>query len=129
MSISELAEAFGMRPSALRYYERLGLLAPAGRSSGRRLYDKVAENRLAFIVSARASGFTLAEIGGLIAAASKGTAPGKLWREAAKLKRHRIDREITRLQATRRSLDRKGACRCRTIRACERRLARELRVS
>ena len=115
MIISELAEAFGMRPSALRFYERIGILSPAGRISGRRRYDEASERRLAFILSARESGFTLSEIKELISAASQGTAPRRLWRGAAAVKRIRLEKEIQRLRAAQQSLEQKTACRCKTF--------------
>jgi MerR family transcriptional regulator, redox-sensitive transcriptional activator SoxR len=125
MTIGELAKAFAVRPSTLRFYERIGILAPAGRISGKRQYDRAAEDRLAFILSARASGFTLTEIKGLISAAAQGNSPRRLWRGAAATKRVRVEKEIRRLRAVQKSLERKAACRCKTLRDCERLLARE----
>lgn len=127
MSISDLAKAFGVRPSTLRFYERVGLLSPAGRISGRRQYDETAERRLAFILSGRESGFTLSEIKELISASLNGASPRRLWPRAAQVKRLRLEKEMGKLREALRSLDRKAACRCRTLRDCERRLARERR--
>lgn len=125
MIISELARAFGVRPSTLRYYERVGILAPAGRVAGRRQYDDAAQQRLALILSAKESGFTLVEIKRLISSAERGTSPRVLWRSAAATKRMRLAREIEKLKAMQESLDRKAACRCRAISDCEAILARE----
>lgn len=125
MTISELAGAFGVRPSTLRYYERIGILSPAGRVSGRRQYDNEAQQRLALILSARESGLTLKEIKRLISAASAGTAPRDLWRNAAATKRVRLEQEFRKLRSVQRSLERKAACRCKTLRDCERLLANE----
>lgn len=58
MTIGELAKGFRVRPTTLRFYERGGQLAPAGRVSGQRRYDRAAEGRLAFILSSKESGFT-----------------------------------------------------------------------
>ena len=127
MSISELAKAFGVRPSTLRFYERVGLLSPAGRISGKRRYDEAAERRLAFILSGRESGFTLSEIKELISASLNGSSPRRLWPRAAQVKRLRLEKEMGRLREALRSLDRKAACQCRTLRDCERKLARERR--
>lgn len=129
MIISELARSFGIRSSALRFYERIGILSPAGRVSGIRRYDKVSERRLAFIISARDSGFTLTEIKRLISAASQGTSPRRLWRDAAAVKRIHLAKEIQTLQEVRQSLEEKTACRCKTLRDCERLLARKRRVT
>lgn len=125
MTIGALAKNFGVQPSTLRFYERIGLLAPAGRISGKRQYDKASENRLAFILSGRDSGFTLAEIKRLIAASSNGIPPRQLWPHAAKVKRLRIEKEIARLRLVQRSLERKAACRCKTLKECESRLAHQ----
>lgn len=127
MSISELAKGFGVRPSTLRFYERVGLLIPAGRISGRRRYDETAERRLAFILSSRESGFTLSEIKELISSSLNGTSPRRLWPRAAQVKRLRLEKEIDKLREALRSLDRKSACQCRTLRECERKLAKERR--
>ncbi len=63
MTIGRAAETLGLPISTLRYYEREGLVAPADRSrSGYRLYDESAIERLAFIRSAQAVGFTLEDI-------------------------------------------------------------------
>jgi len=127
MNIGELAKAFAVRASTLRFYERIGILAPTGRVSGRRQYDTAAAQRLSFILSARESGFALKEIKGFISAASQGVSPRHLWRSAAATKRVRVEQEIQRLRTVQESLKRKAACRCKTLRDCERMLAQGLR--
>jgi len=63
MTIGRAAETLGVPVSTLRYYEREGLVTPPERSSsGYRLYDQAAVERLAFIRSAQAVGFTLEDI-------------------------------------------------------------------
>ncbi|MFE5677747.1 MerR family transcriptional regulator [Streptomyces erythrochromogenes] len=69
LDIAEVAAATGVAPSALRYYERLGLLAPEGRHGLRRTYRPEAVDRVALILAARASGFSLAELKELLEAA------------------------------------------------------------
>lgn len=39
LSISKVAKQIGLRPSAIRYYEHIGILPPARRVSGQRRYD------------------------------------------------------------------------------------------
>lgn len=52
----------------IRYYERIGLIAPANRTSGNyRVYDDSAIETLRFIGRARAMGFSLEEVGRLLA--------------------------------------------------------------
>ena len=62
LTIGELAHRAGLATSAIRYYERVGLLPTAERVSGQRRYREDALARLAFIDAAQHAGFTLAEI-------------------------------------------------------------------
>ncbi len=67
-TIGKLAGAEGVAAETLRYYERLGLLRPEARTeAGYRLYGEEARRRLRFIRRAQALGFTLSEIGELLA--------------------------------------------------------------
>jgi len=68
LRIQEVAAETGLTPRAIRYYEELGLLAPAARSDGAyRLYDAEDLDRLRFIRGLRDdAGFSLAEIGQLL---------------------------------------------------------------
>ncbi len=66
-TIGELARAAGVPTSTVRFYERAGLLKPAGRTaSNYRFYDHEAVDRLRFIKAAQASGFTLGDIRALL---------------------------------------------------------------
>ena len=68
MTIGQTADAVGVATSALRYYEREGLLKPVGRSiSGYRLYDPTAVEQLRFIRTAQSVGFSLEDIKALLA--------------------------------------------------------------
>jgi MerR family mercuric resistance operon transcriptional regulator len=68
MRIGEVAAQAEVNPQTLRYYERVGLLpAPERRSSGYRAYDTQTVRRVRFIKRAQELGFTLAEIGELLA--------------------------------------------------------------
>ena len=68
LRIQEVAAALGLTTRTIRYYEEVGLLAPAGRSGGDyRLYDADDVERLRFIKGLRDdAGFSLAEIGRLL---------------------------------------------------------------
>ena len=68
LRIQEVAADTGLTPRAIRYYEELGLLAPAARSDGAyRLYDTEDLDRLRFIRGLRDdAGFSLAQIGQLL---------------------------------------------------------------
>ncbi|OYV39284.1 MAG: heavy metal-responsive transcriptional regulator [Thiomonas sp. 20-64-5] len=68
LTIVELAQRAGLGAETLRYYERLGLLAPACRTaSGYRQYAPEAMEQLDFIRRAQALGFSLAQIAELLA--------------------------------------------------------------
>jgi MerR family transcriptional regulator, Zn(II)-responsive regulator of zntA len=63
LRIGELATESGLSRDTLRYYERLGLLAPALRTAGNfRAYEPTALDRLRFIKTAQSHGLSLREI-------------------------------------------------------------------
>jgi DNA-binding transcriptional MerR regulator len=66
-TIGQIAHAAGVPPSTVRYYERIGLLSPEGRTAGNyRLYGPEALARLRFIRAAQGTGFTLEHITALL---------------------------------------------------------------
>ncbi|MFK0247809.1 MerR family transcriptional regulator [Amycolatopsis azurea] len=77
LDIGELAELAKMQTSALRFYEREGLLAPAGRSSGRRVFDEHGLLQLAAIDFWQEAGFTIKEIAELLNGSSTNMADAK----------------------------------------------------
>ncbi len=62
MDISEVAKRTGVSPSALRYYEKRGLIASVGRSGARRVFAPDVQERLALIALGRSAGLSLDEI-------------------------------------------------------------------
>jgi DNA-binding transcriptional MerR regulator len=116
LSISDVAAASGLRPSALRYYEEAGLISPAGRRGGRRIYRPDVLSRLALVALAQEVGFTVREIAALLG----GHANGKeRWREMTERKLGEIDLQMERLQAMKRLLRAAAACECSGVDACE----------
>jgi DNA-binding transcriptional MerR regulator len=76
MRIGELATTLGLNPKTIRYYEEIGLLPPPPRSpAGYRQYSAVDGERLRFIAKAKAIGFTLREIGEILARRDGGVEP------------------------------------------------------
>lgn len=111
-TIGAFARAAGVSPSAVRFYERAGLIAPRQRSAaGYRLYDEVAARRLTFILRAKDLGFSLAEIRELLGLrVAGGRSCGEVKRQAEK-KIARVDRQLAELARMRRALrDLAGQC-------------------
>jgi MerR family transcriptional regulator, redox-sensitive transcriptional activator SoxR len=113
MRIGELARKSGFRASAIRFYERVGVLPPALRHNGQRRYGANAELHLSVIAFARKAGFTLEDIRSLFHGFDGATPPSRRWR---KLSRNRID-EIETLIAQLRGMEKllKGCSRCRCV--------------
>ncbi len=77
-TIGQLAKEANVPTSTVRYYERVGLLQPDGRSSGNyRVYGPAALKRLRFIRAAQATGFTLDDVTALLSFRDGTTAPCK----------------------------------------------------
>ncbi|MER7367515.1 MerR family transcriptional regulator [Nonomuraea wenchangensis] len=68
LDIAEVAQWAGLAPSALRFYEKKGLIASAGRNGLRRTYHPDVLERLELITCAREAGFSVAEIDRFLAA-------------------------------------------------------------
>jgi DNA-binding transcriptional MerR regulator len=116
LSISDVADASGLRPSALRYYEEAGLITPAGRRGGRRIYRPEVLSRLGLVALAQEVGFTVPEIAALLGGHANGE---ERWREMAERKLGEIDLQMERLQAMKRLLRAAAACECSRVDACE----------
>jgi DNA-binding transcriptional MerR regulator len=89
MTIGQLAKASGVKTDTVRYYETLKLIEPAGRtSSGYRVYDETAVDRIAFIRRSKSLGFKLSEISSLLELQTSQTASCEdmLHRTKAKIK-------------------------------------------
>lgn len=91
ISISQVTEETGVRPSTLRYYEEIGLLSPTRRVSGRRHYDESVLQRLALIQTGQQAGFTLAEVGILLNKVLVSESGGAGWQELIERKLKEMD--------------------------------------
>jgi MerR family transcriptional regulator, mercuric resistance operon regulatory protein len=98
LTIGGLAQRAGVNVETVRYYERRGLLIQPNQT-GRRRYTEQSVNRLALIRRAKHLGFTLAEIGELLDAASGPTAEDIL--NAAHTKLKQVEAGLRELQALR----------------------------
>lgn len=118
LAIGDLARQVGMRPSALRYYESLGLLPPARRVGGRRVFPAAAVRRIALIRMAQRARFTLAEIRQLI-----DTAPDRgvtrQWRALAERKIPELDQVVRETRALRDAVAGCLECGCMDFDSCQ----------
>lgn len=117
-SIGELGSKAGLNASAIRYYERIGLLPEAHRVSGKRRYDQSALARLAVIDIAQRAGFTLAETRILLTGFPHKATPSQRWRALAQRKLSEVEALITRANAMKRLLQEGIACGCTSLDDC-----------
>jgi MerR family redox-sensitive transcriptional activator SoxR len=118
LSISEVARQVGIRPSAIRYYEQIGIFPPAQRVSGQRRYDVTALHRLVVIQRARQTGFSLNEIKQLFFGFRAGTPPSVRWQKLKSRKVVELDAMLEHIQTMRALLEQQGKCRCTALEEC-----------
>ena len=117
-SIGEVASKAGLRTSAIRYYERVGLLPPADRRNGRRRYDDSVLRRLAVIHLSQQAGFTIAESKTLLDGFELSTPPSRRWRKMAGRKLDEVEERIERAREMKRLLEVLLQCECPTLDDC-----------
>lgn len=118
MSISQVARQIGIRASAIRYYEQIGILRPAQRVSGQRRYDRTALYRLAIVQRARQTGFSLGEIRELFFGFHERTPISQRWQKMSKQKLGELDVMIREIKSMQELLLRIQGCRCNAIEQC-----------
>lgn len=119
LTVSEVARRSGFAPSALRYYERLGLLRAARSLGGQRRYERSVLRRLAFIRAARTVGLSLEEVTAALAGLPDGRTPTRAdWARLSRGWRSRLDDQIAGLTALRDGLDSCIGCGCLSLARC-----------
>jgi len=106
LTIGEVGTRVGLATSAIRYYERRGLVQADMRVSGQRRYRSETVRRLVFIGMLQDAGLDLDEIDGVLHASEVGA-----WKAIARRRLAALDAEIERLQRARAYLE--GALLCR----------------
>ncbi len=102
MRIGELSEATGLSTKAIRYYEEAGLIPePPRTSSGYRDYTEDWADRIRFIRTAQSAGFTLGEIGQILAHSDRGERPCEAVTEIIAARIAEIDRKVDALATIR----------------------------
>ena len=118
LTISEVAKQAGVRASAIRYYESVGLLPLPQRMSGQRRYDADILRRLAFIQAAQAVGLSVAEMRTLLNELDGDAPLSARWQSLAKRKLAEVDTLIQRAQSMRRMLVQGLHCGCPDLEQC-----------
>ncbi|MET8003181.1 MerR family transcriptional regulator [Nonomuraea glycinis] len=106
LDIAEVSQRSGLAPSALRFYERKGLITPDGRNGLRRAYQAETLSRLTLITCARDAGFTLAEIAAFLRAGPSDT----VLRERMAAKEREVSERVNQLTRLRDSLRHAAVC-------------------
>jgi MerR family transcriptional regulator, redox-sensitive transcriptional activator SoxR len=123
MKIGELARRAGLNASAIRYYEKTGLLAPPHRSAGQRRYAADALDRVLLIRFAADMGFTLAEIQLFLSGLRDNAPVGPRWRKLARRKIVLVEESIRRSRRLKSLLEHLLHCRCASLKLCVHRLS------
>jgi MerR family redox-sensitive transcriptional activator SoxR len=119
LTIGEVSHRSGFPPSALRFYEREGLLRTTRTSGGQRRYERSVLRRLAFIRAARTLGVPLDEVRDGLDRLPDGRTPTKAdWTRLSKAWRGRLDEQIDALVALRDGLDSCIGCGCLSLARC-----------
>ena len=118
LTISEVARQAGIRASAIRYYESVGLLAPTRRVSGQRRYHAEVLRRLAFIQAAQAVGFSIADMQTLLRELDGDEPLSTRWQSMAQQKLVEVNALIRQAQTMKRMLENGLHCSCPNLDEC-----------
>lgn len=119
LSIGEVAERAGLATSALRFYERLGLICAERSAGGQRRYGRDVLRRVALIRVAQRVGLSLGEIREALAGLPAGRAPTKSdWSQLSRAWRAQLEERICLLEGLRDQLSSCIGCGCLSLRTC-----------
>jgi MerR family redox-sensitive transcriptional activator SoxR len=119
LTVSEVAHRSGFAASALRFYEREGLLSATRTSGGQRRYQRNVLRRLAFIRAARNVGLSLEEVAAALATLPDRRNPTRAdWTRLSRSWRGRLDDQIAALTKLRDGLDSCIGCGCLSLKTC-----------
>lgn len=119
LTIGETAARSGVRTSALRYYESLGLIASQRTAGDQRRYARETLRRIAVIRAAQLLGLTLREIRVALNELPQGrTSDRHDWQRLSQSWRGSLDQRIADLQALRDRLSRCIGCGCLSLESC-----------
>jgi MerR family redox-sensitive transcriptional activator SoxR len=118
ITIGEVARRTNVRASAIRYYERVGLLPEPVRVHGRRRYEQEVIDQLSLIKGSKRAGFTLREIRVLLHGFPAEVGAAERWRTLASEKLVEVHGLITQLGEIRARLKTALRCECSSLGEC-----------
>jgi MerR family redox-sensitive transcriptional activator SoxR len=119
LTIGELAGRTGIAPSALRFYETVGLVSSHRTDGNQRRYERATIRRIAFIQAGKAAGIPLAQIEAALSTLPQGRAPTRRdWERLSQRWRGELDRRIATLAALRDRLTTCIGCGCLSLDTC-----------
>jgi MerR family transcriptional regulator, redox-sensitive transcriptional activator SoxR len=119
LTVGEVAHRSGFAASAIRFYDKEGLITATRTSGGQRRFERSMLRRLAFIRAARNVGLTLDEIATALDTLPDSRTPTRAdWARLSKDWRARLDDQIAGLIALRDSLDSCIGCGCLSLKRC-----------
>jgi MerR family transcriptional regulator, redox-sensitive transcriptional activator SoxR len=119
LTVGEIARRSGFAESAVRYYEKLGLVSAGRTAGGQRRFERSTLRRLAFIRAARNVGLSLNEVAEALSSLPAGRTPTRAdWSRLSRGWRRRLDDQIEALTALRDGLDSCIGCGCLSLQRC-----------
>ena len=119
LTVSQVAARSGFAASALRFYEREGLIAAHRTTGHQRRYERIVLRRLAFIRAARNVGLSLDEIRQELTHLPDNRAPTPAdWRRISRSWQRRLNDRIAAIEALRDRLDSCIGCGCLSLKVC-----------
>ena len=119
LSIGEVAARAGVATSALRFYEREGLIRAIRSEGGQRRYERDVLRRIAFVRAAQRVGLSLDDIRASLATLPDNRTPtSRDWERLSRRWRPLLDSRIAELERLRDRLDHCIGCGCLSLKTC-----------
>lgn len=119
LSIGDLAGRTGLSVSAIRFYEKKGLITPDRNAGNQRRYEGSDIRRLSFILIAQQIGLTIEQIREVMAGLPDGRTPTKAdWSKISRTFRKTLNNRIAMMERMRDKLDGCIGCGCLSLKAC-----------
>jgi MerR family redox-sensitive transcriptional activator SoxR len=119
LTIGELSERSGVSQSALRFYEREGLISARRTNGNQRRYTSVTLRRVALVQAGKAAGVPLERVKAALDQLPAGKQPTKRdWERLSRSWRRELDERIATLEAIRGRLTTCIGCGCLSLRTC-----------